>query len=108
MTAINRHEETEAPQVLPIRVTHENLGTVNKNQVSITRGSRTLTLTFSYQTIVGFELRSPRAYEKATIKNYWSVTTGKLLNELCPDHKQRLEREQFDKRLNEAIEELSA
>ena len=105
MNEINRHNETEATQSLPISVQLKNLGTVNKNEVTIKRGCTTLVLTFSYETIVSFQLFTPREQDrdKATIKNYWSTTTGKLLNLVCPDHKQRVDREEFHERLHKAF-----
>jgi len=76
----------------------ENLGTVNKNFVSIfyidEKGNeKKIGLYFSYSAIVGIE----KDWQIYCLKNYWSNTTGKLLNEIQPDKKQRLEREDFDK-----------
>ena len=42
-----------------------------------------LTLWFSYKTIVGFEDRG-KVYQEAYSENVWGPTTGKHLNALCP------------------------
>ena len=51
----NGQKETEKPSLINISL--ENLGTVNKNQVIIKNGNKTLSLYFSYNTIVGFNLQ---------------------------------------------------
>jgi len=93
----NGQDETEI-----ISVSHENLGTINKNKVSITTSKGGITLYFSYNTIVGFCGNG----DDATLQNYWSNTTGKLLNELEPDKSKRLNQEDFNKRLNRAFKGL--
>ena len=77
----------------------KNLGTVNKNRVSI--GS--LELWFSYETIVAFD--HPLTSFICS-KNVWSNTTGKLLNEICPNKKERMGHEQFKKRLGDLLTRL--
>lgn len=71
-----------------IIVTHDNLGTVNKNRVTIKKVGRydEVTLYFSYQTIVA--VRGSEGLKVA--QNDWSNTTGKLLNELEADKKLRV------------------
>lgn len=80
------------------RIQLENLGTVNKNKVTI--GS--LELWFSYETIVCFS-QSGRMF---CSENQWSKTTGKLLNELCPDKKQRLSAQAFNLAVNNMFERM--
>ena len=77
-------------------ITLENLGTVNKNCVSIDTDTGCFDLYFSYETLVGVSYPG----NKATIQNYWSTTTGKLLNELEPDKSKRLNRDDFQKEIN--------
>lgn len=80
-------------------ITLENLGTVNKNRVNIGN----LSLWFSYETIVAFDhpLTSFICSE-----NVWSKTTGKLLNEICPNKKERMEHDRFVLRLNDLMTQL--
>jgi hypothetical protein len=65
-----------------IEISHTNLGTPNKNEVTITKGNRGVNLYFSYRTLV--------AVDNVVSQNEWSRTTGKLLNELNPDKKARV------------------
>ena len=65
-----------------VKVGHRNLGTVNKNMVTISTEKGSTNLYFSYNTLVGVD--------GTVSKNEWSRTTGKLLNELQPDKKQRV------------------
>ena len=59
-------------------ITHENLGTVNANKVTIGN----VDLYFSYNTLV--------AVDNVVSQNEWSRTTGKLLNTINPDKKSRV------------------
>jgi len=59
-------------------ITHENLGTVNANKVTIGN----VDLYFSYNTLV--------AVDDVVSQNEWSRTTGKLLNTINPDKKSRV------------------
>ena len=98
----NAHKESE--KISKVNVILKNLGTVNKNEVVLSvNGKGTITLFFSYETIVSFCLNTPNKDIDKTIKNYWSTTTGKLLNECEPDKNKRLEREPFEKALTEAF-----
>ena len=65
-----------------VKVSHRNLGTVNRNMVTISTDKGSTNLYFSYDTLV--------AVDGTVSKNYWSVTTGKLLNQLEPDKKKRV------------------
>jgi len=67
---------------MTVKIGLENLGTLNKNCVSIEKDGRIVRLYFSYQTLV--------AVDGVTAKNEWSKTTGKFLNELCPDKSSRV------------------
>jgi len=93
----------------------QNLGTLNKNKVIIKTERGLFELYFSYKTLVGFYYETePKAWkdskdrEKYWIKkrvseNIWSTTTGKLLNELEPDKKKRVNYEQFKNEVAEMM-----
>jgi hypothetical protein len=61
-----------------VDISHENMGTVNANKVTI--GG--VELYFSYNTLV--------AVDNVVSQNEWSRTTGKLLNSINPDKKARV------------------
>lgn len=82
----------------------ENLGTVNKNQVRVDANGKSYFLYFSYQTLVGIEWGWGCKY---VIQNYWSVTTGKLLNQLEPDKKKRLNSDDFNAKVNQMFLEIN-
>ena len=92
----NGHDKTEEKE---IKVKLRNLGTVNKNMVTISRGDsfKQVRLYFSYETLV--------AVDDFVSVNDWSRTTGKLLNELCRNKKARVE---HSKVLKEAQERIKA
>lgn len=77
----------------------ENMGTVNKNYVRIKTDATTFYLYFSYKTLVGIEYTGHRA----TLQNYWSTTTSKILNELEMDKKKRLAQPEFDKEVEKMM-----
>jgi hypothetical protein len=58
-----------------------------------------LSLAFSYTTVVGFSLSSGWV----VCENDWGSTTGKHLNWLEPDKKRRLPRAEFEKQLSDAM-----
>ena len=66
-------------------VGHRNLGTVNKNMVTISTDKGLVNLYFSYDTLVGVD--------DLVAKNVWSRTTGKFLNQLNPNKEERVEPE---------------
>jgi hypothetical protein len=72
----------------------ENLGTVNANKVWVGN----LVVWFSYKTPVGFSFHGKRVCRQ----NDWSTTTGKLLNDIEPDHSLRVNGEVFQKLLAQA------
>ena len=67
------------------------------NNTLVTIGN--LDLYFSYNTIIAFN--SPKGSE--TIRNYWSTTTGKHLNAITPDKNSRIDRGEFEKKLDEVL-----
>ena len=77
----------------------ENMGTVNKNRVDIGN----LTLWFSYKTCVA--VRDETGLY--CIENLWGPTTGKLLNQICPDKSQRLSHDEFKTKLNEIVARIN-
>ena len=82
-----------------IKISHRNLGTVNKNMVSIITPKGSVALFFSYNTLVGVD--------GTVSKNEWSKTTGKLLNFLQPDKSRRVPHEVVEatarRKLNEIL-----
>ena len=86
-----------------MNVSLQNMGTVNKNEVTLTTSNGSITIYFSYQTAVAFELRTDGIVCR---ENDWAQTTGKLLNELEPDHKARVTGEVFEARLEQALSSL--
>lgn len=94
---INGQKETEK-----IKVSLTNEGTINKNSVVIQTEKGNIKLFFSYSTIISFCNNS----DNATIKNLWSNTTGKFINELEPNKEVRLEEDEFKKRLRTALNGL--
>ena len=69
-----------------MNVEHRNLGTVNKNQVIISTDKGSVSLYFSYDTIV--------AVNNFCSENNWGSTTGKLLNSLQPCKNLRVKHEE--------------
>jgi len=94
-----------------MKVQLQNLGKVNKNMVTLETARGTLEITFSYKTPISFEQRDFTApdgqrFKKATRKNDWSTTTGKLLNECEPDKSKRIDGAEFEKQLENALAKL--
>ena len=57
---------------------------------------------YSYETLVAFEGYNKGKYYNVVMKNYWSNTTGKHLNFIDGgDKKSRVDKETFNKLLNE-------
>lgn len=65
-----------------VHVGLQNLGTVNRNKVIVRTPHGSVSLWFSYSTLVGVD-------NKAS-KNVWSRTTEKLLKDIEPDKSKRL------------------
>jgi len=76
-----KQTEQQKPQE-KVKISLWNMGTVNKNCVTISTGWQEVNLYFSYKTLV--------AVNGYVSVNDWSMTTGKLLNELQPDKTQRI------------------
>ncbi len=66
-----------------INISLNNLGTVNKNCVTISTKNKSVELYFSYKTLVGVD--------GICSVNDWGNTTGKLLNEINPNKDERVE-----------------
>lgn len=82
------------------KISLSNQGTINKNIVYLGQ----LTLYFSYETIVAY---SHPSIGLICCENSWSTTTGKFLNEICPDKKKRLKADEFEKELNILLQSLN-
>ena len=96
--------QQESEKINKVNVDLKNLGTPNKNKVVLSvNGKGTLSLWFSYETIVSFAVNTPTEYDNKTIVNLWSNTTGKLLNDCEPDKKKRVSEEEFKKALTKAF-----
>src|SRR3990167_896945 len=78
-----------------IRISLANLGTVNKNSVCISNGTTSVSLYFSYETLI--------AVNQHVSVNTWSKTTGKFLNELQPDKTKRIPHTEVIRKANELI-----
>lgn len=62
-----------------------------------------LTIWFSYQTPVAFQLDGP---ERVVRENKWGPTTGKHLNWIDGgNHKERVSSEEFERRFNEVLQQ---
>ena len=85
----NGHKETD------ISIQLSNLGTVNKNRVTINKGNRQIHLYFSYETIV--------AVDGMASINDWSMTTGKFLNWLQPNKTLRVPHKEVLKTAQERL-----
>jgi hypothetical protein len=92
-------EETDMKETDKVSISLMNMGTVNKNKVIISRGNREVRLYFSYETLV--------AVDGIVSQNDWSMTTGKLLNELELNKKVRVPHsqvlEEADKRIKRVL-----
>ncbi len=79
-----------------MQVKFENLGTVNTNMVTVNG----LQIVFSYETPVAFS----QGFGYWIVReNDWSKTTGKLLNKYEPEKKKRITGEEFEKQLDEVL-----
>lgn len=99
---INGQKDNKQKETEKIKVSLANEGTINKNSVVIQTEKGSIKLFFSYSTIISFCNNS----DEATIKNFWSNTTGKFLNELEPNKDLRMEEDEFKKRLRTALNKL--
>ena len=81
-----------------INVSLRNLGTVNKNRVTISSDKGSTDLYFSYETLV--------AVDEKVSENIWSRTTGKLLNELQPNKKMRVSHDEVERTAQKRLKNL--
>lgn len=81
-----------------INISLNNLGTVNKNCVTITTKKGSVDLYFSYKTLVGVN--------NVCSVNDWGNTTGKLLNEIQSDKSQRVAHEEVLKEAQRRLKGL--
>ena len=92
-----------------MNVSLNNLGTVNKNKVTLVTEQHELQIYFSYEIPVSFSIRNRTAqaddgqFTDVTRVNDWGRTTGKFLNELEPDKKKRVDGSVFTVLLMAAI-----
>lgn len=88
------------------KITLQNLSRLNTNLITI----GPLKIWFSYETPVTFEYAPSeyiQDYNFQCRENDWGPTTGKLLNKIKPNKKARIPREQFEKELNNIINNLN-
>jgi len=76
-------------------IKHFNLGTINQNKIVIQRANGGAILYFSYNTLVGVEWNQNGNERRYISHNYWTKTTGKLLNKLEPNKNKRKNTEDF-------------
>ena len=91
-------EENGQNETDKITVSLKNMGTVNKNKVTISKGNKEVVLYFSYETLIGVN--------GFVSVNNWSNTTEKLLNELEPDKKARVLHEEVLQKAQELLKEV--
>ena len=81
-----------------IGIIHTNLGTMNKNGITIITEKGKVELYFSYETLI--------AVDRVVSVNNWSNTTGKFLNELELDKNKRVEHKEVLKHAEKKLKEL--
>src|SRR5581483_3963246 len=59
------------------------------------------TFWYSYDTLVAFQVPG---HPRIVCENIWSTTTGKHLNSIDPDKKNRVDRETFERLVKELVE----
>jgi len=82
------------------QITLKNLGTINKNRITMNINGKAINLWFSYETIVAFKKDGEGI---KCIQNQWGPTTSKLLNEICPNKLERLSEPIFTQKLNKLL-----
>lgn len=73
-------------------------GNNEPNNFFLTLGS--LRLWFSYKTVIAFQ---DEGIPLTCRVNDWKQTTGKHLNAICPNHKERIDGELFEAKLKEVL-----
>lgn len=81
-----------------MKVNLRNLGTINKNCVTISTDKGSVDLYFSYETLVGVD--------NIVSINNWGQTTRKLLNELQPDKSKRVLHEEVLKTAEDRLKKI--
>ena len=81
-----------------INISLNNLGTINKNCVTINTNKGSVDLYFSYKTLVGVD--------GVCSVNNWGNTTGKLLNEIQADKSLRVEHSEVLKIAQRRLKEI--
>ena len=81
-----------------INISLNNLGTINKNCVTINTNKGSVDLYFSYKTLVGVD--------GVCSVNNWGNTTGKFLNEIQPDKSKRVEHDEVLKTAQRLLKEV--
>lgn len=81
-----------------INISLDNLGTINKNCVTINTNKGSVNLYFSYETLVGVD--------GVCSVNNWSSTTGKLLNEIQPDKSKRIPHKELLKEAQRRLKKI--
>ena len=81
-----------------IKISFENLGTINKNAVYISTNKGSINLYFSYKTLI--------AVNNVVSVNNWSNTTGKFLNELEQDKSKRVKHEEVLKEVDKQLKNV--
>ena len=81
----------------------ENMGTVNTNMVSLYKGNKSITLYFSYTTIVGIDTIKK---DCEVTENNWGTTTGKLLNKLQLNKTLRISQDELLKIVQKELKEV--
>ena len=69
----------------------------NQYDLEIESNGQQIRLYFSYTTVIGFELN----YRRYVCENHWGRTTAKHLAALEPDHKKRIPKDEFEKKLEQ-------
>lgn len=91
-------KETDRKETDNVKVELKNMGTINKNCVTINKGSKQVNLYFSYETII--------AVNQYVSVNDWSMTTGKFLNELQADKNKRIPHKEVLQKVEELLKEV--
>ena len=81
-----------------INISLNNLGTINKNCITIKTNLGSIDLYFSYKTLV--------AVNNVVCVNNWGNTTGKLLNLLEIDKSKRVEHKEVLKEMEKELKKL--
>jgi hypothetical protein len=84
--------------MMTLKVGLKNMGTVDKNLVTLSNNGKEVDIYFSYST--------PVAVDNIVSVNEWSKTTGKLLNELQPNKEARVPHEIVQLEMERKLKDL--